>query len=65
MITIGSSRAPDLWSSLAISIPRTEAAVIRHFQTRMPGGGSGGGGSLNTVHVADAIARQGEGRAAR
>jgi hypothetical protein len=24
--------------SLAISIPRTEAAVIRHFQTRMPYG---------------------------
>jgi hypothetical protein len=35
---IGSSRAPDLWTSLAFSIPRTEAAVIRHFQARMPYG---------------------------
>jgi hypothetical protein len=29
---IGSSRVPDWWTSLAISIPRTEAAVLRHFQ---------------------------------
>ena len=35
---IGSSRVPDLGTSLAISIPRTEAAVIRHFQARMPYG---------------------------
>ena len=35
---IGSSRVPDLGTSLAISIPRTAAAVIRHFQARMPYG---------------------------
>ena len=35
---IGSSRVPDLGTSLAISIPRTEAAVIRHFQARTPYG---------------------------
>jgi hypothetical protein len=35
---LGSSRVPDLWTSLAISIPRTETAVIRHFQERMPYG---------------------------
>jgi hypothetical protein len=32
---IGSSRVPDLRTSLAISIPRTDAAVI---QARMPYG---------------------------
>jgi hypothetical protein len=35
---IGSSRVPDLGTPLAISIPRTEAVVIRHFQERMPCG---------------------------
>jgi len=35
---IGSSRVPDLRTSLAISIPRTEAAVVRYFQERMPYG---------------------------
>jgi hypothetical protein len=32
---IGSSRVSDLGSPLAISIPRTGAAVIRHFQECM------------------------------
>jgi hypothetical protein len=36
-IMIGSSRVPDWWTSLAISIPRTEAAVIRHFQECLMG----------------------------
>jgi hypothetical protein len=35
---IGSSRLPYLWTSLTTSISRTEAAVIRHFQARMPYG---------------------------
>ena len=41
-----------------LNTEKAEAAVIRHFQTRMPGGGSGGGGSLNTVPLSAETSQQ-------